>query len=97
MRFIAARYLLVQVRSLNRAEFIFLIGYVLKWTIYFGFRVRKLLKYVWLAGHEQGQPLLAHAASASLEPIRRDQVSPRMDKRMQCRDRVQALFALQES
>ena len=36
---------------------------------------RKLLKYLWLDGHEQGPLLLAHAASVSLEPISPDQVS----------------------
>ena len=47
---------------------------------------RKLLKYLWLDGHEQGPLLLAHAASVSLEPILMDQVSTGKDMRKQCRE-----------
>jgi hypothetical protein len=47
---------------------------------------RKLLKYLWLDGHEQGPLLLAHAASVSLEPILMDQVSTGKEMRKQCRE-----------
>ena len=41
----------------------------------------RLLTKHWVVGHEQGPLRLAHAASVSLEPIRPDQVSKRMEMR----------------